>query len=115
MSKLTPYNNLNIDWNLSPEQAVTLYLEWGNNDWHAEHPPVRSKDDVAHYFVVDNWGEKPVVRLVRRNSEQAEDLVTLEVPAEILPALQKELAGLRGISMPSEEIKAWLKKELYGE
>ena len=25
-----------IDWNLTPEHAVTMYLEWGNNDWHAE-------------------------------------------------------------------------------
>ena len=34
--------SLNIDWNLAPEDAVTLYLEWGNNNWHAEHAPVRS-------------------------------------------------------------------------
>ncbi|MDE7012609.1 MAG: hypothetical protein K2O76_05175, partial [Mailhella sp.] len=61
--------SLNIDWNLAPEDAVTLYLEWGNNNWHAEHAPVRSKDDFATYFVVDNWEKKPTLRLVRRNSE----------------------------------------------
>lgn len=56
---LRQFSGLSIDWNLAPEDAVTLYLEWGNNNWHAEHPPVRSKDDVATYFVVDNWCETP--------------------------------------------------------
>ncbi len=115
MPELDKFSHLNIDWNLSPEQAVTLYLEWGNNDWHAEHPPVRSKEDVAHYFVLDNWGDEPVVRLVRRNSEQAEDLATLRLPQELLPQVKEELAGLRGISMPPEFVKDWLKQELYGK
>ena len=43
---LAAFSDQQIDWNLSPEMAVTLYLEWGNNDWRSEHPPVRSKSDV---------------------------------------------------------------------
>ena len=72
MPDLKDFALCNIDWNLTPEHAVTMYLEWGNNDWHAEYPPVRSKEDVSHYFVVDSWQDPPVVRLVRRNSERAE-------------------------------------------
>ena len=53
MTSLKDFSLYNIDWNLSPEHAVTMYLEWGNNDWHSEYPPVRSKDDVSHYFGVD--------------------------------------------------------------
>ena len=30
---LRPFADMPIDWNLSPEDAVTLYLEWGNNNW----------------------------------------------------------------------------------
>ncbi len=55
MAKLKDFALYPIAWNLTPEDAVTLYLEWGNNDWNAEYPPVRSKSDVAIYFVVDSW------------------------------------------------------------
>ena len=65
MNRLQDYALYDISWNLSPEHAVTMYLEWGNNDWHSEYPPVRSKEDVSHYFVVDSWGKEPVIRLVR--------------------------------------------------
>lgn len=105
--------SLNIDWNLAPEDAVTLYLEWGNNNWHAEHPPVRSKDDYATYFVVDNWEEKPTLRLVRRNSEQAIDLLVLDLPSNLEEEFKKEHEGLKGLYSPSESIKKWLKEEIY--
>ena len=72
-SPLAAFADQQIDWNLTPEMAVTLYLEWGNNDWRSEHPPVRSKSDVATYFVVDAWQDPLKVRLVRRNSESADD------------------------------------------
>ena len=38
-SPLAAFADQQIDWNLTPEMAVTLYLEWGNNDWRSEHPP----------------------------------------------------------------------------
>ncbi len=112
MGQLAQYGNLDIDWNLSPEHAVTMYLEWGNNDWHAEYPPVRSKADYSTYFVVDTWGEQPVVRLVRRNSEAAEELVTVPLPARLANHFHDEHGDLKGIMEPTPEIKAWLKKEL---
>ena len=49
MNRLQDYALYDISWNLSPEHAVTMYLEWGNNDWHSEYPPVRSKEDVSEY------------------------------------------------------------------
>ena len=104
-----------IDWNLTPEHAVTMYLEWGNNDWHAEYPPVRSKEDVSRYFVVDSWQDPPVIRLVRRNSESAEDLVTVLLPPELLADWREANGGLRGVSAPTPAIKAWLKRELGQE
>ena len=109
---LSKYANQPIDWNLSPAHAVTMYLEWGNNDWHAEYPPVRSKDDVSMYFVVDTWGASPVVRLVRRNSEEAVDLLTLELPRELEDSWRTEYKDLRGIFEPTEEIKNWLRASM---
>lgn len=104
-----------IDWNLTPEHAVTMYLEWGNNDWHAEYPPVRSREDVSHYFVVDSWRDPPVIRLVRRNSESAEDLVTVPLPPELLAGWREANGDLRGVSAPTPPIRDWLKRELGQE
>lgn len=111
-SPLAAFSNHQIDWNLSPETAVTLYLEWGNNDWHAEHPPVRSRTDVATYFVVDAWQEPLQVRLVRRNSEAAEDLVIVPLPDALAKAFRAEYGSLKGVFEPLPVIKDWLRKEL---
>ena len=115
MDALKPFHHLDIDWNLAPEDAVTMYLEWGNNDWQAEFPPVRSKNDVSRYFVVDAWEARPMIRLVQRNSEKAEDLVTFPLPEFLLPGFRQENASLKGVFAPTEEIKAWLKKEMGHE
>lgn len=115
MAQLKDFSMSNIDWDLTPEQAVTMYLEWGNNDWKAEYPPVRSKDDVSLYFVLDNWGDEPIIRLVRRNSENAEDLFAMPLPTELRAAYYEQNGNLRGISAPTPAIKAWLKKELGQE
>ena len=112
MSLLSSFALLPIDWNLSPEHAVTMYLEWGNNDWHSEYPPVRSKDDFSIYFVVDTWGDAPLIRLIRRNSENAEDLAVIRMPEALLPAWKEDYEERRGIFEPTPAIKEWLKKEL---
>lgn len=115
MAELKDFSLYNIDWDLTPEQAVTMYLEWGNNDWKAEYPPVRSKEDVSIYFVVDNWESPPTIRLVRRNSENAEDIFVMPMPPELLDNFLQQSGNLRGISAPTPEIKAWLKKQLGQE
>lgn len=112
MRQLEQFGNMNIDWNLSPEHAVTMYLEWGNNNWHAEYPPVRSKEDSSTYFVVDTWGDQPIVRLVHRNSDGADDLISLPLPERLANAWLEEFGELKGISEPTPEVKRWLQHEL---
>ena len=109
MTELKDFATLDISWNLTPEHAVTMYLEWGNNDWHSEYPPVRSKSDVSFYFVVDTWGDRPIIRLVRRNSESATDLFTMPMPEELVSDFEKENCGLNGIMAPTANVKQWLK------
>lgn len=101
-----------IDWNLTPEHAVTMYLEWGNNDWHSEYPPVRSKDDYSTYFVVDTWDDEPTLRLVRRNSEAAEDVLTMPLPQTLRHEFHTEYGKLRGIFAPTPGIKQWLQEQM---
>ena len=57
-----------IDWEMTHEEAVRLYLEWGNN-WTRGNYVIRSKNDVAHYFVVNTWQEKPKIFLMTLESE----------------------------------------------
>ncbi len=101
-----------IDWNLTPEHAVTMYLEWGNNDWNAEFPPVRSKEDYSTYFVVDTWEEAPILRLVRRNSERADDILTMPLPDDLRQEFHEEYGNLKGIFAPTKGIKQWLKVQV---
>ena len=111
--QLKRFTNLPIDWNLDPADAVTLYLEWGNHDWHAEHHPIRSKEDFSHYFVLDNWTDNPTLRLVMRNSEATEDLWVHPLPKELHADFQREFGRLKGVFMPSDNMKEWLKDKLY--
>ncbi|MCR4665716.1 MAG: hypothetical protein K5657_00280 [Desulfovibrio sp.] len=112
MAELKDFSLKMIDWNMSPEQAVTMYLEWGNNHGDRDHPPVRGQGDESLYFVVDSWQDPPVIRLVRRTMEKAEDLLTIPVPENLLPAYREAHGTWRGISEPVDAIKDWLKKEL---
>jgi hypothetical protein len=112
MGQLSRFNNLDIDWEMTPEQAVVLYLEWGNNDWHADFQPVRFKSDQSVYFVVNTWEKTPKVMLIQRNSEEAKELATLDLPASLAQEFAKENGYLKGVFEPTEPIKAWLKAQL---
>lgn len=106
------YDALTIDWELSPEDAVTLYLEWGNNDWRAPFPPVRSRTDYVVYFVVDSWTNPPKIRLLRRNSERLEELAEWDLPENLAEDFAAEYGTLRGVFQPTPAIREWLKKQI---
>ena len=100
-----------IDWQMTPEEAVVLYLEWGNN-WAHGINLIRSKNDISHYFVVNNWGKTPVVYLIRRNSEEAVELAEFELPDMIKAIFQKSVAFNKGVYAVEGAVKDWLQKEL---
>ena len=52
------------------------------------------------------------MRLVRRNSESADDLVTVPLPEPLVKAFRDEYGSLKGVFEPLPVIKDWLKKEL---
>lgn len=112
INTLRRFAALDIDWELAPEDAVTMYLEWGNNNWHSGRAPVRSKADESVYFVVDTWEEGPVIRLVRRNSEDSRELTALPLPPHLLPAWREEHGRAKGVFAPGEAVIAWLKERM---
>ncbi len=100
-----------IDWHMTPEEAVVLYLEWGNN-WAHGINPIRSKNDVSHYFVVNNWGENPVVYLIRRNSEEAVELASFYLPETVKEEFRESVGYNKGVYAVEGIVKDWLQKEL---
>ena len=87
---------------MTPEEAVRLYLEWGNN-WARGNYVIRSRDDVSHYFVVNTWKEKPVIFFIRRNSEEAVELARIKMPEK----LEKEfIAFTPAIDAAAESLMA---------
>ena len=100
-----------IDWEMTPEEAVRLYLEWGNN-WASGNYVIRSKDDVTHYFVIDTWAENPVVFLVRRNSEEAVEVARVDLPKHLRTRFLEANGNLKGVYAVEGEIKTWLKNQL---
>lgn len=102
-----------IDWDMTPEEAVRLYLEWGNN-WAGGTYVIRSKKDVSLYFVVYTWEDDPKIYLIRRNSDGAEELAEIEFPPDIKDRFLSSIGHTKGVHSPNDEIKKWLKKKLYG-
>ena len=101
-----------IDWEMTPEEAVTLYLEWGNNWTHGKNL-VRSKNDVSHYFVVNTWDTPPKIYLIRRNSEEAIELATILMTEKIKKGFLEWVGYNRGVYPLNDEVRAWLENELY--
>lgn len=111
-SPLKAFSNHPIDWDLSPEKAVTLYLEYGNNNWHVVHTEDCSGHNSSVYFIVDTYSDPIQVRLIRRNFEMAEHLISIPLPDTLVNLFQKEYGNIRGVFEPLPEIKEWLRTEL---
>ena len=100
-----------IDWDMSPEEAVRLYLEWGNN-WSRGYRMVRSKGEESYYFVLNTWEEVPVLYFIKRASEGAVELARIEVPAHLRTTVHQRQPVRRGVYAVEDEVRDWLKQEL---
>jgi hypothetical protein len=99
-----------IDWEMTPEMAVRVYLEWGNIWSHGENRRyiVRSGKEYTVYFVVNCWDKPYYIYLIRRNSDEAIELAKFELPQRFeLPVCQ-----YKGIYPVEGELRDWLRKEL---
>jgi hypothetical protein len=97
-----------INWDMTPEEAVRLYLEWGNNWARGDGYVIRSKDDYTVYFVVNCWSRPYFIYLIKRNSDEAVEMARVELPKRF----EKPVCELKGIYAPEGEVKAWLKEAL---
>lgn len=100
-----------IDWEMTPEEAVRLYLEWGNNWVHSKYV-IKSKEDISYYFVVYFWDGPPLIYLIRRNSEEASELAKIEMPDWLRQSFTEETGGNNGVYKLSGEVRRWLESQL---
>lgn len=100
-----------IDWEMTPEEAVRLYLEWGNN-WASGNYVIRSKSDESIYFTVSTWKEPPVIYLIRRNSEEAREIAQIPMPEELKKQFIRENGSNKGVYAVEGVVKEWLRREL---
>jgi hypothetical protein len=101
-----------INWDMIHEDAVTMFLEWGNNNWRdAMRLPVRGTDDFSIYFVIDTW-EEPKVVLMKMTKYGSTTLCEKSLPEDMSKRYLESIGGLKGIHELSPEIKEWLEKEL---
>jgi predicted esterase YcpF (UPF0227 family) len=97
-----------INWEMTPEEAVRLYLEWGNNWARGDGYVIRSKDDYTTYFVVNCWSRPYYLYLIRRNSDEALELAKFELPKRF----EKDVCELKGVYGLDRELREWLQAEL---
>ena len=102
----------NIDWDMTPEEAVTLYLDWGNIWSHGRM--IRSKDDVSHYFVANTWDKEPKIYFIRRNSEEAVELASFPIPEGLAESFLESVGHHKGVYGLNGELREWLEKEIEG-
>jgi len=100
-----------IDWEMTPELAVSQYLEWGNG-WDHVGRMVRSPDQETYYFVVYSWENGPVLHFIRRSAAKRGYLAVIELPEELRQGFQEYWGGHKGVYGLTPEIEAWLKDEL---
>jgi len=101
-----------IDWNMTPEEAVRLYLEWGNN-WVGGNYVIRSKNDVSHYFVVNTWEARPIIYFIKRNSDEAVELARIHLPDQLEKDFFETNGRAKGVFSIEGDVKKWLQSQLY--
>lgn len=101
---------------MTPEKAVEMYLEWGSG-WTRGNDFVASADDESYYFVLFDWEtDPPVVTLLHRTLEGAEELAKVEVPKELFDAACLE-DGMRPggtVHRLNRKLKEWVNELIHG-
>ena len=106
------YNLVNsVDWNMTPEEAIALHLEWGPLRSQAYYNS-RDNDNETVYFVINTWKKPPILTLVRRRGFDSEDLGTFRLPQKLENEFMDGIGKYKGVYAVEGKVRDWLKKEL---
>lgn len=104
-----------IDWSMTPEKAVEMYLEWGTS-WVRGNDFVSGAGDRSVYFVIYDWEKEPCATLISRTIEGAEEIARVTVPLELFTASWKDDGWRPGgtVHPPNRALKKWLCEQIGG-
>ncbi|MFO7752288.1 MAG: hypothetical protein R6V41_04125 [Desulfobacteraceae bacterium] len=100
-----------VDWKMTPEEAISLHLEWGPLR-SVSYYNSRDSNNETVYFVIDNWGEFPVVKLIRRRGFDSEELTSFRLPPGLESEFMASLGNHKGIFAVDGNIRDWLQSRL---
>jgi len=98
-----------IDWDMTPEKAIEMYLEWGTG-WIRGHDFVSTMGQESFYFVLYDWLSPQRVTLIRRTTAGADEIAEVEVPEDLFMKAWKEDGDRPGVGVHSlnQELKEWV-------
>lgn len=104
-----------IDWTMTPEKAVEMYLEWGSG-WGRGNDFVSSANDESIYFVLYDWEKQPLVTLIHRTVGGADEIARFSVPQDLFEASWREDGTRPGgtVHPPNIDLKKWLCEQISG-
>lgn len=104
-----------IDWDMTPERAVSMFLEWGTG-WKDGRDVVTNPSDESIYFVVYDWEKDPGATLIRRTLDGAVEIARIPVPQQLFDDSWRE-DGIRPggtVHPPNMDLKEWLNRQIGG-
>jgi len=100
-----------VDWEMTPEEAIALHLEWGPLRSQAYYNS-RDNDNETVYFVINTWKSSPILTLVRRRGFDSEELGNFQLPKKLETEFLQGIGKYKGVYAVEGNVRDWLKKEL---
>ncbi len=100
-----------VDWEMTPEEAIALHLEWGPLRSQAYYNS-RDNDNETVYFVINTWKRPPILTLVRRRGFDSEELGNFKLPKSLEAEFLQGIGKYKGVYAVEGNVRDWLKKEL---
>ena len=104
-----------IDWNMTQEQAIEMYLEWGTG-WVRGNDFVSTMGQESFYFVLYDWLRPPRVTLIKRTTAGADEIAEVEVPEDLFMKAWQEDGDRPGVGVHplNHELREWVCKAVDG-
>ncbi len=100
-----------VNWEMTPEEAIALHLEWGPLR-DLSYYNSRDSNNETVYFVINTWKTHPVVSLIKRKGFDSEDLATFRLPERLENKFMTSMGDCKGVFAVEGEVKEWLQMEL---
>lgn len=104
-----------IDWEMTPEKAVDMYLEWGAG-WTRGNDFVNSDKTESIYFVLYDWEMPCQATLIKRTMKEAVEITKIPVPDDLFEEACDEDGRRPGgtVHRLNAKLIDWLSEQIHG-